>query len=372
MPRLKGSKRSKGKSQKSGADEFSVPTEEQWEEMKTYSSFIVGEDNEFMRGQIATVLPNGHSPGSDIQQHEYWVGKIKGIRAFENAEDDTNDVWVKVQWYYDAKDVAGVIKSFDTKSTGKYERFLSSEHHDFVNPEAFNEIVTVTDLRDEDPEQPYIGNDQFYMRYAIERQARRLKPKPENTCICHKPYVPHDETTVMHFCPRPTCRKWFHQVCLINNKSAKSCSQQARGLRLLATSPDDEEPESLHDKIPMPPSKRTRRASLQYEKAAESDETDSAVSFALAAMPIRLVFVAQQPIVRGASYEKGGVSGNVKAVVAARRLVYNSLAGKGIPEDWEDMVLGQISPITLDDCLVKIKRKRVLPSLLCPDCHSAI
>ena len=55
------------------------------------------------------------------------------------------------------------------------------------------------------------------------------------------------------------------------------------------------------------------------------DEASEEVTRVLALLPSALVKVASQPIVRGASYEKGGVSGNVRGVVLARKLVYGAL-----------------------------------------------
>ncbi|EFI27536.1 hypothetical protein CC1G_15573 [Coprinopsis cinerea okayama7 len=356
-----------------------VPTDDEWARMAKFGSFTVSDDDDvlhqFPRGSTATVLPSHCSPGEDTPSHDYWVARIRDIRARVD-EVGENEVWVRVQWYYGPSDVAGVLKSFNTKPCGKYERILS-DHFDYVAPEAFNEVVNVHQLRDDDPEQPYIDRDSFYSRYEIERQARRLKPKPgTNSCVCAKPYNPDDpsEASLMHFCPRPRCRKWYHRTCLVKQGSRETCTARSRSLRLISTSPDDDQPMSLSERIPMPPSKRTRH-SHGGNGTTKSDDVDPTVASALDQVPDGLVLVSEQPIVRGALYERGGVSGNVRAVVNARRLVYEALAGKTTPSNWEELVLGapgSESSSTLDDTVVKIKGKRTNPSLLCPECSSAI
>ncbi|KAJ2923141.1 hypothetical protein H1R20_g13953, partial [Candolleomyces eurysporus] len=109
-----------------------------------------------------------------MPEHDYCVVKIREIRGVIHDEDDTNDVWAKVQWYYAPEDVAGVIKSFDTSACSPFERVFS-DHFDFVSSESFNEVITIPELKDEDIEQQYIDPNVFYTRYTIERQSRRLK-----------------------------------------------------------------------------------------------------------------------------------------------------------------------------------------------------
>lgn len=195
----------------------------------------------------------------------------------------------------------------------------------------------------------------------------------ENSCICDEPYSPDDESEhgLMHFCPRPQCRKWYHQRCLIELEPPKPCSARAWGLRLLATSPDDDLKESLYQRIPGSPSKRTRKSMTQ--DAQRNDESDATLKAVLEDLPKNLLTTAQQPIVRGALYPAGGVSGNVRAVVNARRLVLNSLRYWDLPEDWEDTVLGEGSSKTTFGAMVVRTRGRRSPiPLLCPQCQSAI
>lgn len=75
------------------------------------------------------ILPHDRDPeDSEIELWEYWVARIKDVRA-EIDEEGTNtvchllsnsanhftfigrQVWTKVQWFYNGKDVADVVKS---------------------------------------------------------------------------------------------------------------------------------------------------------------------------------------------------------------------------------------------------------------------
>jgi hypothetical protein len=40
----------------------------------------------------ATILPAGCTPGSPIQDYDFWVGEITGIRAWVDATNDSNEV----------------------------------------------------------------------------------------------------------------------------------------------------------------------------------------------------------------------------------------------------------------------------------------
>ncbi|KDR77282.1 hypothetical protein GALMADRAFT_246612 [Galerina marginata CBS 339.88] len=188
-----------------------------------------GLTHKFNRDDIVAILPNGREPGVEFAESEYWIGKIKDIRAEEHVEDGSNTVWARVQWYYSGKDVGDVIKSFDQSAIGRFERIFS-DHFDLVGPESFEVIVPMIKFNENDHEQAFISRDQFFRRYTFEYKARTLKPKPgTSSCNCLKPYNPDDmdPIRVMHFCPRPSCRKAYHQSCLIKAKSKESSSTAA-------------------------------------------------------------------------------------------------------------------------------------------------
>ena len=133
MPRRAKSKSKEPKKQAGG--DKSAPTPEQWNEMKHYTSFIgaqtlviiaspydldrrgflvhdkEGNENRFSQGQAyvhfhkivtvsslitlarATILPFNRKPTEKLELHEYWVGKIREIRAIDfEDEERVNEV----------------------------------------------------------------------------------------------------------------------------------------------------------------------------------------------------------------------------------------------------------------------------------------
>ncbi|KAF8153107.1 hypothetical protein B0H34DRAFT_91636 [Crassisporium funariophilum] len=430
----KSTRTGKAKSRKADSDEPNAsPSEEKWETMTHYGSFVVcdadEQEHKFHKGDVATILPTGRDPAKSLEQHQYWVAKIRDIRAALH-EDGTNSVWARVQWYYSSKDVSDVIKSFDRNVIGKYERIFS-DHYDFVESEAFDCVISMAKFHEDKSEQAYIPRDQFYNRYSFEYKARKLLPKlGATTCICLLPYRPEDTdpSNLMHFCPRPSCQRAYHQGCLVDAKSKESSKAfssatititgrsarkrttsihskiikaeekeekiESRALRLLTCSPDTNDVVDLESLIPItvvptktqhdsdseppePPKKKRRGRPAKNPPPASPKETllqqPLTLSAALALLPPDLLEVAQQPLVRGGAFSVGGVSGNIGTVTRARRLVYHILEGADVPDNWEELVFGKDTGVCVANTIVKLDGgKRVLPALICPKCQSAI
>jgi len=161
----------------------------------------------------------------------------------------------------------------------------------------------------------------------------------------------------MHFCPRPSCRRFYHQKCL---------SSSSHPVHLLASSPDSDSTVILEDLIATsePPKKRPRG---RPSKSQAQDDQIAAVRRAehfLGTLPPDLVLVAQQPIVRGAAFGAGGVVGNVRMVVQARRMVYEALQGTSLSEGWvEELGVRRA---------VFMKKPGKMPVFECPQCKGAI
>jgi hypothetical protein len=163
----------------------------------------------------------------------------------------------------------------------------------------------------------------------------------------------------MHFCPRPSCRRFYHQKCL--GWPSKDASEHH--LHLLASSPDSDKTivlESLVTTLEPPRKKRRGRPS----KSEKQDTAIRTVEGVLENLPSDLLLVAQQPLVRGGTFREGGVTGNVRAVARARRMVYEALRGTPLPEAWEDEVDV--------DRAVYTKKPGKASAYLCPQCHGAI
>lgn len=158
----------------------------------------------------------------------------------------------------------------------------------------------------------------------------------------------------MHFCPRPSCRKAYHRDCLAENNCVET-SPRGREDRLLASSPDSDEPFPLAS-YQASPGKR-KRGGGKGKEAVRSSPLD--------ALPEELLRVARLPITKGV--RAGGLVGNVRSVVTARRLVYAALENHGIlPEDWEDQIVSKALKDTV------LPETTDIPPLRCPGCQGAI
>ncbi|KAF8624660.1 hypothetical protein AX17_006991 [Amanita inopinata Kibby_2008] len=350
---------------KSASVEVDVPSDAEWRNMMGYRIFVVldaeGEEHTFKQGEVALLLPPDASAENDLGDPDYWVAKIKDIRARSE-----HDVWVKVQWYYSPQDVADVIKSFKPEHCGLYERIFS-DHYDYVQVTCFGGCVSMSRFKEDDVQQRPIKGDEFYCRYNFEYRARTLTPKQRTyACpLCNIPYCPDDPGVedLMHFCPRPSCRRAYHQKCLLPSYRDRNRFSTTRSLRLISSWPDTDEVLSIADlaSAPLAPMKRRRENVGPERSTVGSAEAAGITRNFLGSIPHEMVKIAEQPIIRGAAFSAGGVSGNVASIVSARRMIYETLQGSSIPDDWMNQVDVKASVV-----------ERKLPPLSCPQCSGPI
>ncbi|KAJ7443945.1 hypothetical protein B0H11DRAFT_2291420 [Mycena galericulata] len=367
--------------------EKNAPTEEKWAKMPSYETFQVEDDDhityDFSKNQTARILPNKCRAGADIELHEFWVCEIIDIRAEKETE-----VWVKVHWFYSAQDARKENPTFDASHCGLYER-IKSEHVDCVSSSAFDGHASVSyyDENALDPEA--ISGDDFYYRYTIDVTDKSISPEPSATCTCTRPYNPSDTNpeSLMHFCSRPQCRKWYHSGC-IGSKRAPPAAERDRGFLLCDPRTGDPlELDNLMDSASEPPKKKQKRRSSQAKATKPVPVVGAAASTFFAALPPALLDAAAQPIVKGAAFPAGGVTGNIAAVLAARQLVFDALRDGASADGWEAQMPDQWAELVnvklLQDYHKKVKPRRgsigklkggevdVL-ALQCPECGGPI
>ncbi|KAJ7481828.1 hypothetical protein FB451DRAFT_1364917 [Mycena latifolia] len=326
-----------------------------------------GWEQTFQLNDVAAIRP----PGTEDDSEEYWIARIKGIRVAPSGQ-----VYVQVNWYYSPQDVSEKMPSFDAAHCATRERIYS--HHSEVIPALmFEAPIPMIHFLDDDPEQKPIRHDQFFCRYFFDTNVDRPEfnvfpytcagdgapsPTPRmrseeskyraNTCICGEPYRPDDEdpSHVMHWCPRPLCRRAYHRVCLLESGHHSLLAARDVVCARLGSSPDAEAP------------------------------VDATAVVHL--LPAGLASLAAQPMVRGGVH---GVAGNVAAVVCARRVVYASFpiqdstdcffnAMTGLArwgeeagfESWKEAV---VEP---NLCLLGNGEEGVTVVLLCPECGGAV
>ncbi|KAJ7026585.1 hypothetical protein C8F04DRAFT_1125067 [Mycena alexandri] len=293
----------KSKSAHLQGGEPTAPKAAVWEGLEQHGSFIVlDEDNQehvFKIGDDAAVVPAGKY-SQDVPLDQHWMVRVKGIRSKPNGE-----VWVKINWFYSPQEVSEKVPTFDASKCAKYER-IYSHHSEIVSALTFEALVAMVEFLEDDADQPCILQDQFFNRYYLETNREKfnvlqytsdgLETLGAKLCRCGELYNPEDsDSRVMHWCPRPGCRRAYHRSCLIEDTH---CHAALKG-----------------------------RNNLVCVRLSSSADTDEAVMIPgheiLRRIPESLVFLAAQPMVRGGAH---GVAGNVAIVVRARRVVHAALS----------------------------------------------
>jgi hypothetical protein len=187
----------------------------------------------------------------------------------------------------------------------------------------------------------------------------------------------------MHFCPRPQCRRAYHVRCLDALFPSSEARKKEVSLDIyLVCSPDSDTPVAMmptlvdHDDADsnVPPRKRRRvRFSDQVGQLKPDLEivqarTETSATCETPTLPADLLHIARCPIVRGKNV--GGPSGNVRGVVAARRLVYATAQGAPLPRDWQAHVDFEHS-LRVADSIGDMQGDSAAP-FRCPNCGGPI
>ncbi|KAJ7727965.1 hypothetical protein B0H16DRAFT_1589953 [Mycena metata] len=345
--------------------DLSAPTPAQWAKMTSFGSFVVtdaqGQEVVFRLGDTAAVLPGNKKIGEALELHKYWVVKIMAIRGKNILATKSrgtrgkgkSEYWIKIRWFYSPTEVSWRIPGLQAAHCSKYER-IYSDHSELVSALTFNELLSVQKFHEDDPDQPRIDCDQFYTRYFLKTSSKQaeissyiLKTSMDLGhsvgCICGKPYDVNSTELfhIMHLCPRPRCRRFYHSCCLLEHGY---WTRMTHPLLRLSNSPDT-------DEIPMFASNSSKYT---------------------ARLPADLLLLAAQPMVRGAALDSLGLAGNCHDVTYARRVVYAAMQGTKVPDKWKDCV--DLAAAVVDSHLPMLELDGTGEELvlMCPHCHGPI
>lgn len=282
---------------------------------------------------------------------------------------------------YSGDDIKGIWPKFDPYFCQLYER-ASSTHQDYVSPSCFSDLVIVKQYDESSIAQELISDQDFFCRHHLNEKKLLLTLRrndlptaikyDSNTCICTRPYDPLDTSSYMHFCPRPSCRKAYHESCLVSSNSYLPETSSYRKL-LLLSSPHDDDKE--YDPIPRPTKRRKTQdtASTSGKIVARDVDFDAAIK----KLDDELVDIAVSPAVKGRKLNLGYINGNIEQVCKAREMVYEMLQDQREKDDWRgelDMGLARKGKAAMEK--VKKARKKGLGKkkymFCCPGCGSAI
>ncbi|CAL1709656.1 unnamed protein product [Somion occarium] len=334
-----------------------LPVKRDEKERPYYTYFYPGDDSCLC---ICSVIVKSEDSATENE----WVAKIEEIRM------QTEGPYFLVSWYFSAHDIVERIKAsycqddtsdfchrlvssehnkildFLAKQTNTNERYLSNEKRTLWW-ETMLEVISVLHYDESSLDPPQFTEEDFFTRRSFDLTTTLLSPGlDENACtLCHEGYDPFPLETLsgrdsdsgysrspdtnnydpLHFCPNPTCRKWYHRQCLLAEHTEHPFTPfiGARPIRLLAVDPDAPEPhfELARFTYPVPPRGKFSQMTLDAEPRWDS------VLKKLTHLPPGLVRIAQQPIVKRAGEGTDSVFGNLKDVVLARRICYQELEG---------------------------------------------
>ncbi|KAJ6516355.1 hypothetical protein C8R45DRAFT_959838 [Mycena sanguinolenta] len=272
--------------------------------MKPYGSFSVLDDQNqpvvFSLGQTAAILPSRTRVGTHHPLRKYWFARILEIRArawkpSKNTKSVNGtpahkqkapDVWVKVNWFYSPTEVSYKIAGFHPLHCSEFER-IYSDHTDIVSALTFEAPTQVLKFCEDDPDQNEIPDSGFFYRYFLETSSENFElcvmhssEHTEDLCLCHCPYNVRDEDVlrVMHMCPRPGCRRFYHRSCLLEYGCWGPTTDPL--LRLLSSPDTDQAPCQL------------------LSRSAHSTTFPSSTTTDIVPLPPGLLTLAGQPIVR--------------------------------------------------------------------------
>ncbi|KAJ7443963.1 hypothetical protein B0H11DRAFT_2090442 [Mycena galericulata] len=370
-----------------------APRPAEWARMEQYGSFTItddeGRDTIFKLGDTATVVPAGTKFGVDIPAHKYWVVRIAAIRGrnpFEGhpksrkapsqakAQLRIPEYWVKINWYYSPTEVAYKIKGFAASHCSKYER-IYSDHSELVSPSTFNALVPVIKFREDNPEQEPIFDEEFFVRYflttsvnpgGLSNYALETSTHLQDSvgCICGCPYDLKAKTSlhIMHMCPRPHCRRFYHSCCLRDHGHWAVMTD--RFIRLLSSPDTDDDPF---------PSRSVSGHSTRKADPTSCSSMKIALDKIIPQLPENLLRLAGQPIVRGAAISGLGITGNCRSVVFARRVVYAAIREEISDFDgWEEGI--DSHEIVADSDLPALRHEDTgqVVVFTCPKCSGPI
>ncbi|KAG9103533.1 hypothetical protein FRC06_010109 [Ceratobasidium sp. 370] len=113
------------------------------------------------------------------------------------------------------------IKDLPSSTFSPHELVLSDHSQVFPSTQILDKVV-VRVFNESIAEQPVIAPDEWWYRYFWPTKQKRFLtaghtnlPQPQcamRTACVKKGYTPH--SGLQHYCPRNSCRRWYHQACL--------------------------------------------------------------------------------------------------------------------------------------------------------------
>ncbi|GAB1523133.1 hypothetical protein RhiTH_006263 [Rhizoctonia solani] len=180
----------------------------------------------------------GEVGGESVEDTEQWYGQITYIGARDppatktrkakgepTEEQEQPDVCLRIAWFYDH----GMLSQRSLMPEDKRScsnmipgELIFSDHYDTVHLSSLLGRVDIKFFNEISTTQVPIAPGELFYRRAIFRDRVVSQHTPKNQCTtrCKLSYKP--DRDIQHFCPRISCRRWFHSSCLEPNPHTKN------------------------------------------------------------------------------------------------------------------------------------------------------
>lgn len=184
---------------------YYVTPAKQWDALKKYRHFVVGEET-FAINDYIFVNHQNIPPGSvlgPVDDTKFWVARVLEIKAVDEAH-----VYLRVYWFYWPEELPGGREYYHGK-----KELVASNHMEIIDAQTVSGRANVNHWFEKDDEEEDIT--ELFWRQKFDYPSQTLMAVREH-CRCHRYYNPDN---IMVGCPK--CETWLHAECLINDIKRK-------------------------------------------------------------------------------------------------------------------------------------------------------
>ncbi|KAG8685538.1 hypothetical protein FRC09_014684 [Ceratobasidium sp. 395] len=287
---------------------------------------------------ISIEIKQGQDHSETSYSGESWIAKVLEIKG-EDKHSEQMELYLLCRWFYSGTNLDryhDTVINLTRCPFSKNELALSN-HQQIIRADTVLRKVSVRFFNEFDQEQTSIGREELWYRFnfrvgngamdnrLVLGENQNLPPGRCAVETCTKRYKP--DADYQRFCPRTTCKLWYHNQCLEDHgyERTDKRSQRSHQLEALLTGTDGflYEKDHVGREVPEVPAEFHEWIGRQVKKEAKGGSGCRFPKYEVGSIS-NLVWCAQTPISRGRKY---GVVGNQDIVAKARSF---------LREIWED------------------------------------
>ncbi|KAH0535917.1 hypothetical protein FGG08_007176 [Glutinoglossum americanum] len=190
-----------------------VRPRDKWEALKQRSIFMIN-DELFRVGQNVFINHSNITQGTDLSEtdlHNFWAAEVVEIRA-----NDAQHVYLRIAWYYWPEELSGGRKYYHGS-----KELIASNHMEIIHATTVAGRASISRWQENDGSEELDG---FFWRQRLDVMTKKLTPVQEY-CICGRA---HNPDKMMIGCSNPSCRKWLHSECIVEQTLRGICGSGIR------------------------------------------------------------------------------------------------------------------------------------------------